>query len=242
MAAHACGRVQEAQVSLVQLKAKPLAVFQISPPSYSYCPCMLTEAAPAVQPLGAQNSKSWTPIFRHVAKRLGTPRRHRSYIFCGVYFLSGSTTVTFAIYICWLAAARKLPVEVCLHFSFFTQLPTMPGVFLCCRYLLLGLVKVWHVEEVLWMLQLSKLQGTVCSLSLDKLLLGAEIVFWSLWGTQCSGITAAAEKGSGKIQGFAEAKWHCRDCICFCRWNGGLRIKPCMPSMSQKPKPQFFLF
>lgn len=100
VAARACGRVQEAQVSLVQLKVKPLAVFQISPPSYSYCPCMLTEAAPAVQPLGAQNSKSWTPIFRHVAKRLGTPRRHRSYIFCGVYFLSGSTTVTFAIYIC----------------------------------------------------------------------------------------------------------------------------------------------
>lgn len=100
VAAQACGRVQEAQVSLVQLKVKPLAVFQVSPPSYSYCPYMLTEAAPAVQPLGAQNSKSWTPIFRHVAKRLGTLRRRRSYIFCGVYFLSGGTTVTFAIYIC----------------------------------------------------------------------------------------------------------------------------------------------
>lgn len=52
-------------------------------------------------------------------------------------------------YICCLA----VPCKQCegLPPSLFTQLPTMSGSLLGCICGSLGTVRVWHVEEVLWL-------------------------------------------------------------------------------------------
>lgn len=191
----ACNRVQEAPVSLVQLKVKSLACFETCSHPTAILPVSV-DAARTFQPLGTSNYK------RHrsssdVRVNIGSSWEEHE-LRCFLWGLCASVAQLLALqYICSLAVPWKLHVEVCLLSSFLAQLPAVV-VLVTWLYLLVSgcSESMAYGRDVVAVL--TKLVAIGCCL-LFVYFLGAEVVSRSLWGAQCNGITTLAEKGSGKI-------------------------------------------
>lgn len=102
------------------------------------------------------------------------------------------SAVTFAMYLLTSSTLQNCTERFVSFLFFFQSVASHARV---C-YWPLGFLRIWCVEEVMYVIQ--QLQGALCHLSLEKQYFGAEAMFCYLWDTQCNGITTLAEKGSSK--------------------------------------------